>query len=165
MINDEYKKLLEKAEKEYEINRGFLMDLKKMRAKNLDREINALHDRAFEEIDCLQCGNCCRCLGPRFQEKDIKKLAKRFKMRPVAFEKKYLTVDEDEDWVFKEMPCPFIADDNYCLYYEDRPKACMDYPYTQKTRLRTFLKPTLENSLTCPAVYLIFKWLKEIVYS
>lgn len=163
MIKEEYAKLLKEAELQYEENKKLIMSLKKIRAKNLDREINMLHDRAFEEIDCLQCGNCCRHLGPRFQKKDITKLAKRFHCRPIVFEKEFLRLDEDDDLVFKELPCPFIADDNYCLYYEDRPKACRDYPYTEKTRLRTYLRETMENTKTCPAVFLIIKWLKESI--
>lgn len=161
MIKEEYAKLLKEAELEYENNRKLIMTLKKVRAKNLDREFNMLHDKAFEEINCLECGNCCRNLGPRFQEKDIKRLAKRFHCRPIVWEKEFLRLDEDDDLVFKEMPCPFIADDNYCLYYEDKPKACRDYPYTDKTRLRNYLRETMENTKTCPAVYLIIKWLKE----
>jgi len=161
MIKEEYAKLLREAELEFEDNKKLIMPLKKIRAKNLDREINMLHDRAFEEINCVDCGNCCRCVPPVFQKKDIVTLAKRFHTRPIVFEREYLTLDEDDDLVLKTVPCPFLADDNYCNYYEDRPKFCRDYPYTEKTRLRNFLRETMDNTKICPAVYMIVKWLKE----
>ena len=161
MIKEEYAKLLKNAELEFENNKKLIMTLKKVRAKTLDREFNMLHDRAFEEIDCLQCGNCCRHMQPIFQQKDIAKMAKRFHCRPIVWEKEYLEVDEDNDRIMKSAPCPFIAEDNYCIYYEDKPKYCRDYPYTDKTRLRNYLRETMENTKICPAVYLIVKWLKE----
>lgn len=161
MIKEEYAKLLKEAELEYESNKKLIMTLKKVRAKSLDREFNMLNDRAFEEIDCLECGNCCRHTGPRFQKKDVIKLAKRFRCRTVAFQNEFLMVDEEDDLVFKHIPCKFLADDNYCIYYEDRPKGCHDFPYTHKTRLRNYLRETMENTKICPAVYLMVKWLKE----
>ncbi|MBN2616756.1 MAG: YkgJ family cysteine cluster protein [Spirochaetales bacterium] len=161
MICDEYAKLLREAELDFEENKKFIMILKRLRAKTLDREINVLHDRAFAEIDCLKCGNCCRTVPAIIQQKDIKALAKRFHCRPIVWEKEFTVRDEDEDLVMNQTPCPFIADDNYCMYYEDKPKYCRDYPYTDSTRLRNYLRETMENTKVCPAVYLIVKWLKE----
>ena len=165
MIDEGYAKLLKNAELEFEDNKKFIMDLKRVRAKSLDREINMLHDKAFEEIDCLKCGNCCRTVQVIYQQKDINKMAKRFKCRPIVWEREFTDVDEDNDKLGKYIPCQFIADDNYCIYYEDRPKFCRDYPYTDKTRLRNYLRETMENTKVCPAVYLIIKWLKESVKS
>ncbi len=163
MIIEEYAKILRQAELEYEDNKKFIMVLKKVKAKNLDREINMLHDRAFEEIDCLKCGNCCRTVPAIIQKKDIETMAKRFHCRPIVWEKEYTTLDEDDDRVMAQCPCPFIADDNYCMYYEDKPKYCRDYPYTDKTRLRNYLRETMENTKVCPAVYKIIGWLKEAI--
>lgn len=165
MICEEYAKLLREATLDYDNNKKFVMVLKKVRAKNLDREFNVLHDRAFEEIDCLKCGNCCREIPPVYQQKDIAKMAKRFNCRPIVWEKEYTDVDDDNDRIAKAVPCPFLADDNYCIYYEDKPKYCRDYPYTDKTRLRNYLRETMENTKVCPAVYLMIKWLKESVNS
>jgi len=165
MIKEEYAKLLKEAELEFENNKKLIMVLKKVRAKSLDREFNVLHDRAFEEINCLDCGNCCRHIAPVYQQKDITRLAKRFNCRPIVWEKEFTNVDDDNDRVAKTVPCPFIADDNYCIYYEDKPKFCRDYPYTDKTRLRNYLRETMENTKICPAVYLMIKWLRESVNS
>lgn len=165
MIKEEYAKLLKEAELEYDENKKFIMTLKRVKAKNLDREFNMLHDQVFEEIDCLQCGNCCRTVKPIYQQKDIVKLAKRFNCRPIVWEREYTDVDDDNDRIAKTAPCPFIADDNYCIYYEDKPKYCRDFPYTDKTRLRNYLRETMENTKICPAVYLMIKEIKKSVHN
>ena len=60
----EYRTLLEQAVNRKKENKAFLERLKKSRPADLDQTTNRLHDEAFEHIDCLQCGNCCRTTGP-----------------------------------------------------------------------------------------------------
>ena len=83
--------------------------LKRLDGKKLDALIHRLHDEESEKIDCLQCANCCRTLGPRFIQNDIARMATHLKMKESAFIAQYLRIDEDGDYVFKEMPCPIIA--------------------------------------------------------
>ena len=40
-----------------------------------------LHEEAFTRIDCLTCANCCKNYSPRFKTPDIKRIAKRLKMK------------------------------------------------------------------------------------
>jgi Fe-S-cluster containining protein len=84
-----------------------LTSLKKKPPKNLDKLIKELHDEVFTEIDCTQCANCCKSLGPLFTESDIERVAKRLRMKLANFESEYLQVDEDGDKIFQCMPVPF----------------------------------------------------------
>ncbi|MGC8864983.1 MAG: YkgJ family cysteine cluster protein [Bacteroidales bacterium] len=118
----------------------------------LDEKMHGLHYEAFERIDCLQCANCCRTLGPRLKDRDIRRLARYLSLKPSEFTDHYLRIDEDGDFVFKSMPCPFLGDDNYCLVYEVRPEACAAYPHTHQTGQQKILSLTLKNAATCPAV-------------
>jgi Fe-S-cluster containining protein len=127
--------------------------LKKKPPKDFDITVHLLHDETFEKIDCLLCANCCKTLGPRITDNDISKLARHLKMKPGNFIKQYLSTDEDGDYVFREMPCPFLMPDNYCMVYEVRPKACREYPHTDRKRFYQALDITLKNMDTCPAVY------------
>ena len=90
-------------------HRKFLAQLKKKAPKNLDKIVQEVHNEVFQEIDCTQCANCCKTLGPDFTEQDITRIAKHFRMKLPAFEEMYLQVDEDGDKVFKSMPCPFLG--------------------------------------------------------
>jgi Fe-S-cluster containining protein len=58
------------------------------------------------------------------------------------------------------MPCPFLGADNYCSVYDDRPKACREYPHTDRKRFYQILDLTLKNTSTCPAVHLVIEKLK-----
>lgn len=121
------------------------------------KQLPDLHDEAFSTINCLDCGRCCKNHSPRFKMPDIKRIAKSMNMREVEFIDAYLTMDEEGDYVVKHLPCPFLAEDNTCNIYEDRPTDCARYPYTDED---IFLKRpilTLKNSEVCPAVYYVFE--------
>ncbi len=151
-MDDKLKEMLLRAEEEQIENKKFLQRLKKKRPKNLDVVIHGLHDDVFEEIDCLDCANCCKTLGPRLIEKDIERIAKLFRKKSAAIISEYLRVDEDGDYVFRQMPCPFLMDDNYCMIYESRPRACREYPHTEQRKIYQILDITQKNTLICPAV-------------
>jgi len=131
--------------------------IKKKKPKNLDLFVHEVHEEVFEEIDCLSCGNCCKILGPRITDVDISKMAKHLRIKPSKVVTDYLRVDEDNDYVFKTMPCPFLMPDNYCMIYESRPKACRDYPHTDRRRFYQVLDLSIENLKTCPAVLEVSK--------
>lgn len=158
-----YKIILEQSKKKKEQNRKFLEKLKKSKIKHLDQMVMELDEDVWNEIDCLQCANCCATTGPLLLDKDIERLAKSMKMRPAVFTENYLKIDEDKDYVFKAMPCPFLGIDNYCSQYEHRPNACREYPHTGQRNFSSKLKITYENSLICPAVALILERLKTLV--
>ena len=153
--------LPEKAKKVEKETKAFFKSIKKSRMRELDDVVHALHEEVFEETDCLECGNCCRSLGPRITDKDIERIAQSFRMKPHEVVHTYLRVDEDNDYVFKSMPCPFLAADNYCFIYEDRPKACREYPHTDRKKFFQIHSLTIRNTKTCPAVFQILERLKN----
>jgi Fe-S-cluster containining protein len=136
--------------------------LKKTKPNNLDDVVHNLHDDAFREFDCLTCANCCKTTSPAFYQKDIERLSKRLKMKPGQFIEQYLNVDEDDDYVLKSAPCPFLDNENHCLVYEDRPTACREYPHTNRKRFYQVLDLSVQNSAICPVVNSIFEKLKEV---
>jgi uncharacterized protein len=155
---EELKKLTENRKKE---NEKFLKGLKKKPPRNLDDKIHDLHNKVFDEIDCLSCANCCKTTSPIFYQRDIDRLAKCLRMKPGDFIEKYLRVDEDKDYVLKSSPCPFLGADNYCSVYESRPTACKEYPHTDRKNMYQVLDLTFKNSLVCPAVLKIVEKLHD----
>jgi len=116
-----------------------------------------LHETAFEKIDCLSCGNCCKGYSPRFKTPDIKRISKVLGLRESMFIDKYLTIDQEGDYVLISKPCPFLGDNNSCSIYEYRPSDCKRFPYTDED---VFIKRqviTLKNSSFCPAVYFVLE--------
>jgi uncharacterized protein len=159
-----YRKLLEQAKKQYKENKKYFQKLKKKNPGEIDPLMARLHDQVFMNIDCLACANCCKGTGPLLRERDISRLSKALRMKPGDFTKNYLRIDEEEDYVFKTLPCPFLGADNYCSVYESRPGACRDYPHTNHMSFRKYTPQMLENTLICPAVFLIFEKMKELIF-
>jgi uncharacterized protein len=134
--------------------------LKKNKNKNIDNIVHSLHYEAFEKIDCLECANCCKSISPAVKNVDIERLAKYLKIKPSALVESYFYLDNEGDYVFRETPCPFLLPDNYCMVYDARPKACREYPHTDRRRFIQLLNITKKNTEICPAVYYIVEELK-----
>lgn len=134
----------------------------KKKLEKMDQEIHFLHEEIMEQTDCLQCANCCKSLGPAIYDKDIERIAKALRIRPSEVIDQYLKLDEDNDYVFKSMPCPFLLPDNYCSIYAYRPKACREYPHTDRKKFYQIYNLTIKNASTCPVAYEILKKLSDI---
>lgn len=144
-------------------NTRFLKRLRKFDKKALDRLVNPLHEKVFKSINCLDCANCCKNTGPLFTDKDIIRISKHLGIRPADFTYKYLRIDEDGDYVLQSLPCAFLAQDNVCSIYEVRPKACREFPHTDRIKQYQLLEITNKNLDVCPAVFDIIEKLKILV--
>lgn len=149
------------AEKKAE-NKKYFQKLKKRTPKNLDVIMQELHDAEFERTDCLSCGNCCKTTSPIFTEKDISRIAKHLRMKEHAFVSQYLQRDEDDFMVLQSSPCTFLdSSDNTCFIYDVRPKACAEYPHTNRRKFAQITELTINNTSVCPATFRIVEALKK----
>ncbi|HET9570996.1 MAG TPA: YkgJ family cysteine cluster protein [Bacteroidales bacterium] len=154
-----YQTLPQLAEKALPKWKKFLAKNKK-RLEGMDLTVHALHYKYSDAIDCLQCARCCRELGPRIEDKDVERIAKALRIKSSEVLSNYFRTDEDGDRVFKSMPCPFLNDDNYCAIYEARPKACREYPHTDRKRFYQIYQLSMKNAETCPIVYEVLEELE-----
>lgn len=151
-MEQELQARLNEAKSQRKEIKKFIRKLKNRTPKNLDAQFQEAHDEVFERIDCLDCANCCKTTSPIFYDKDVERMASHFRIKPVEFFNQYLRVDEDGDQVLKSSPCPFLLEDNKCMAYESRPKACREYPHTNRKRMYQILDLTEKNTRVCPAV-------------
>ena len=154
---DQNRKLALQKQKEH---RKFLENLKKKPPKNLDYITKETHEEVFSEIDCLLCANCCKTTGPLFTEKDIERIAKHLRLKSADFEAKFLRVDEDNDKVLQNLPCFFLGSDNICSIYDVRPKACREYPHTDRKKIYQINHLMLKNTVICPVANL---WVEKMM--
>jgi uncharacterized protein len=140
---------------------AFFSKLKRRKPKNLDTLTHHFHEMVSADFDCLHCANCCGSISPMITDKDIDRIARHLKLKPVDFIARYLHIDEDQCFVFNDTPCPFLMNDNYCIIYDHRPKACRDYPHTDRRRFYQILDLTLKNREICPIVYEVVEKLKH----
>ena len=141
----------------------FVRKLKRQPGKKLDQLGEDLHHEVFEQIDCLDCANCCTSIPPILNQADINRISKQLSMKTAEFQKTYLTTDEDGDTVMNTSPCPFLMEDHKCFIYEFRPKACRQYPHTNQFEFSQHLNLHAVNAQYCPAVFHILERMIPLV--
>lgn len=143
-------------------NKKYFQRLKRRTPKRLDLLMQELHEEEFGRTDCLECANCCKTTSPIFTEKDVERIAKHLKMKVIDFTNQYLQRDEDNFMVLQSAPCTFLDErDNTCFIYDVRPKACSEYPHTNRKKFIQIADLTIKNTEVCPATYRIVEELKK----
>jgi len=142
--------------------RKYFAKLKKKSPKRLDILMHELHEDEFTKTDCLTCANCCKTTSPIFTDKDISRISKYLRVKEQQFIATYLQRDEDDFMVLQQAPCTFLDEtDNTCFIYDVRPKACSEYPHTNRKKFIQLTNLTLKNTEVCPAVFNIVEELKK----
>jgi len=157
---DDYHK---KAQAKQAEHKKFLARIKNKPPKHFDQKMQTIHDDVFNRIDCLSCANCWKTTGPLFTDKDIERISRHLRMKPADFEAKFLRTDEDQDRVLQNLPCHFLAADNTCSIYEVRPKACREFPHTDRKKIYQINHLTIKNTLICPAAFEVVERLQKIL--
>ena len=155
-------KLKQQSASEQKQNQLLFKKLKKLGGSELDEGIHTLHEQYEEAIDCLDCGNCCKSISPAMKDRDIERIAKYLKVKPSELVADHMEIDDEGDYVFRSQPCPFIGEDNYCSVYPARPRACREYPHTDRKKQNQILNLSKKNIAVCPIVYAIFKDLRKM---
>ncbi|WP_321826587.1 YkgJ family cysteine cluster protein [Maribacter dokdonensis] len=155
--------LPKKAKEKHNENKKFFAKLRKKPPKDLDYTMQELHEAEFERTHCLTCANCCKTTGPLFTNADVERISKSFRMKPQKFIESYLRIDEENDYVLQQVPCTFLGADNYCSIYDVRPKACREFPHTDRKKFQQISNLTLKNVAICPAAYNIVEEMKKLI--
>ncbi|MBK0369220.1 YkgJ family cysteine cluster protein [Flavobacterium agrisoli] len=142
-------------------NKKYFDKLKKKTPKNLDYVMQDIHEAEFKKTDCLSCANCCKTTGPLFTLADIERIAKHLRQKPQQFIAQFLRIDEDNDYVLQSVPCHFLDNENFCLIYDVRPKACREFPHTDRKKFHQISNLTLKNVEMCPAAFNIVEEMKK----
>lgn len=149
------------AARKRKAHREFFGKLKKRPPKDLDYTMQELHESEFARSNCLECANCCKTTGPLFTPSDLERIAKHLRMKPGRFISEYLRRDEDGDLVLQQVPCPFLGPDNHCGIYSVRPRACREYPHTDRRKFHQITDLTLKNVAICPAAFAIVETMMQ----
>jgi len=150
------------AAKNQERNFSFIRSLKFKSESKVDRLAREMHEEAFEKIDCLKCGNCCKVSKPLLSKADISRIAKHLNEPPRTIREKYLMQNEDGDWTINASPCPFLGEANECQIYSARPTNCKGFPYTHKSGFASRSYQHAANTIVCPAAYYVVERMKDI---
>lgn len=144
-------------------HKKFVAKLKRQKEKSLNEMGDQLHETVFSELDCLDCANCCTSIPPIVNKTDTNRIAKHLGMKLSEFQDEYLTQDEDGDTVMNTSPCRFLLENNHCMIYEFRPKACREYPHTDAFEFAKNLPLHAINARYCPAVFHILERMMKVM--
>ena len=135
--------------------RLFLSRLEKNPPKDLKIITVEADRRAWAEVDCLSCANCCKTMSPTYTPADIKRIAAHLSMTTKAFKEKWLYKDKrDGDWMNVKQPCQFLnLTDNKCSIYAIRPADCAGFPHHTKKIPTDYMHVYKQNIEYCPATY------------
>ncbi len=147
------------SERNEEKNRKFRSYLKIKDDKEIDRVVKPIFNRIREQIDCLECGNCCRKAVQGLSNGDLLKLEMEFGLARSELLEQYTVKDEFNELILKGPPCGF-QDGNVCRIYSNRPKDCISFPHIHKPGFTPRLFGVLEFSKYCPIVFNVLEELK-----
>lgn len=162
-MDDVLRNLPKLAKEKHTENKKFFAKLKKKPPKDLDYVMQELHEEEFKRTDCLSCANCCKTTGPLFTTPDVERIAKHLRLKPQKFIETYLRIDEESDYVLQSVPCTFLDAENYCMIYDVRPKACREFPHTDRKKFQQISNLTLKNIEICPAAFNIVEEMRRRV--
>lgn len=121
--------------------------------------------KAWEEVNCLECANCCKVMTPTFTKTDLKRISAFLGMTETEMYDKWLKTDEDNgDIVNQKQPCQFLdKKTNYCSIYEVRPHDCATFPHFKRKPFNDFNHIHEQNIEYCPATLKMINNLKETI--
>lgn len=131
--------------------------LRNLSAEKTDKIIHRLNKKITPEIDCTQCGNCCKKLEPALNETELTMLAQQKKCEPEDFRREHVSFDGSTLFL-KSKPCVFLHE-NKCMVYGKRPMACADYPHLTQKNMK-YKQSFWDNYSVCPIVYNVIEQLK-----
>jgi uncharacterized protein len=125
----------------------------------IDTLVQALYHKVSPQIDCTQCGNCCRAMMITLETTDTTRIAAHLGINDTAFASQYLDAGIHNTSILNQMPCPFLSG-NTCSVYEHRFSICREFPHLHKPGFTLRLYATLQHYSICPIIYNVVEQLK-----
>ncbi|MFZ1751052.1 MAG: YkgJ family cysteine cluster protein [Saprospiraceae bacterium] len=160
-MNDGLSIWLSEARDNQEVSKQYLHEIKYNKISDFDTILQDTHRQVFDKVDCLQCANCCRTIPAMITDEDIRRISKHLKISSKSFKKRHVLDDTYSGMTLNGVPCRFLNGDNTCAIYEVRPEACRRYPHTDEKEYPNRIQLNLQNTLVCPAAYLVLKQLYQ----
>jgi len=134
----------------------------------VERQFRKAAEEVQDQIDCRQCGECCRVPEVQIVERDLEKLTHFLGISEKAFVEQYAAEGEDGGMVLRRVPasptsaggCVFL-DGNDCTVYEARPGNCERFPHLMRGSgsIEARMWAFVDRATYCPIVY---NWMEQV---
>jgi Fe-S-cluster containining protein len=123
----------------------------------VERQFRKAAQEVHAQIDCRECGECCRVGEVELAERDVGKLARFLGISEKAFVAEYTA-----DGLLRrtEKGCVFL-DGNECTVYEARPGTCERFPHLLRGAgsIQSRMWQFVDRATYCPIVY---NWMEAV---
>ncbi|MFY7965612.1 MAG: YkgJ family cysteine cluster protein [Chitinophagaceae bacterium] len=144
------------------INDKFVAYLKQLDATEIDEAVYELDSIITPQIDCTQCGNCCKTLMINVEEPESKIAAHSLSLTQKQFEDSYIEKSLGGRMVISKIPCHFL-EDNKCNIYLNRFSGCREFPALHLPQIQKRLFTVFMHYGRCPIIFNVMEQLKVIV--
>jgi Fe-S-cluster containining protein len=151
--------IAQSAEVKQKENLEFSEQLKQMNGEEVDAAVYLLYQAIAPQIDCTQCGNCCKSLMVNITTEEANRAAKHLHMSREAFDEQYVEKGSHELMIMNRMPCAFL-NNNACTIYEHRFAGCREFPALHLPDFTKRLFTVMMHYDRCPIIYNVMEELK-----
>ena len=138
----------------------FKIFLKQQPTDQIDGIVHQLNNTITAQIDCTQCGNCCKSLMINVTPTEAEKVANALQLSITNFKQKYIEESQAGALVINSVPCSFLHH-NKCTIYQNRFNECTEFPHLHKPNFINRLFGTMYNYAICPIVFNVVEALKS----
>lgn len=141
-------------------NDAFRLFLKTQNPLAIDAIVHQLNATITPQINCMECGNCCKSLMINVTPIEAEKVANTMQISVENFKEKYIEESQGGALVIHQVPCSFLQN-NACTIYDDRFTECREFPHLHKPNFINRLFGTFYNYGICPIVFNVIEGLKS----
>ncbi len=134
------------AQNKFEENRMFFEYLKTQNSSAIDKMVHKINNYLSEEIQCVDCGNCCHHIRPAASVEELSLFVEPERIEEVMYEPSIQCMHQK---------------DKKCSIYLERPDVCKSFPYLHLEGFVLRSAGMIQNTEICPIVYYALEELKK----
>lgn len=150
------KAVLDSSTEEIEVFKEFLQEAD---SDYLDERVHKFSKIVEANIDCTQCGNCCKNVLINFDSSEVAPVSNCLNISDEEFIDTYAEKGFGEMLLLKTVPCRFLRD-NMCTIYPQRFNGCRGFPNLHQPGFKKRLSQFFLNIQICPIAFNTFEMLK-----
>ena len=151
------KQIAEEKQAENDLFRDFL---KQQDDEAIDSMVHTLTETITPQIDCTQCGNCCKSLMINITKEETDQLASHLQISETQLIDQYIEQSEQGQMIINTIPCHFLKETS-CSIYDHRFTECREFPHLHKPHFTGRLFGTMQYYEICPIIFNVVEKLKE----
>jgi Fe-S-cluster containining protein len=127
--------------------------------ETIDKKVFILNEFITPQIDCTQCGACCKMLMINVTQAEAEDVSVSLGITEKKFREKYIEESQQGQMIMSAIPCHFLAG-KMCTVYENRFSECREFPHLDRKNFKDRLFGTLTHYAMCPIIFNVVEELK-----